>query len=181
MSEGLLARSGRFRHIFDFDLAKFRAKLVRTTLRAALRRRPHAAPRARALCPLRNHFLAGPSLSHLYPSSNAQRSGPRTKSIGTCHRIRHQTTGAAETSSTSPIPIGSREGTLLGSRVLASALGGAAQAIEGQRQARGQAASGKPLPVVAPIRAQSVSEGFPVALNHLVLVLDAARTVGPPG
>src|ERR1039457_4753063 len=59
------ARGGRSRPIFDPARAEFRAEPVRTTLRAALRRRPHAAPRARALSPLRNCVLAGPSLSHL--------------------------------------------------------------------------------------------------------------------
>jgi hypothetical protein len=72
----LSARSGCSRPIFDPDLAEFRAEPVRTTLGAALRRRPCAAPRARALSPLRNDLPTGPSLSHLSLPRTPQRSGP---------------------------------------------------------------------------------------------------------
>jgi hypothetical protein len=54
-----------FRPILDPDLAQFRAEPVRTTLGAALGRRPGAAARALALGPLRYYLLTGPSLSHL--------------------------------------------------------------------------------------------------------------------
>jgi hypothetical protein len=54
-----------FRPIFDPDLAQFRAEPVRTTLGAALGRRPGAAARALALGPLRYYLLTGPWLSHL--------------------------------------------------------------------------------------------------------------------
>jgi hypothetical protein len=55
-----------FRPILDPDLAQFRAEPVRTTLGAALCRRPGAAARALALGPLRWYYLlTGPSLSHL--------------------------------------------------------------------------------------------------------------------
>src|ERR1039458_989446 len=71
----LSARSGRSRPIFDPVLAEFRAEPVRTILGAALRRRPCAAPRARALSPLRNYLPTGPSLSHLSFPRTPQRSG----------------------------------------------------------------------------------------------------------
>ena len=55
-----------FRPIFDPDPAQFRAEPVRTTLGAALGRRPGAAARALALGPLRYYLLTGPWwLSHL--------------------------------------------------------------------------------------------------------------------
>ena len=77
----LSARGGCFRPIFGSDLGEFRAELVRTTLGAALRRRPRAAPRARALSPLRNYRLTGPSLSHLSPPRTPQRSGPQASRL----------------------------------------------------------------------------------------------------
>ena len=54
-----------FRPILDPDLAQFRAEPVRTTLGAALARRPGAAARALALFRLRYYHLTSPSLSHL--------------------------------------------------------------------------------------------------------------------
>lgn len=72
----LSARSGCFRPIFDPDPADFRAELVRTTLGAALRRRPGAAPRARALCPFRDCLLTPPYLSHLFTPSNTPTERP---------------------------------------------------------------------------------------------------------
>ena len=83
----LSARSGCSRPIFDPDLAEFRAEPVRTTLGTALRRRPRLAPRARALCPLRNYLPTGPSLSQSFTSSNTQRSGPQARRLALATEI----------------------------------------------------------------------------------------------
>ena len=77
---------GRLRPIFHRDLAEFRAEFVCATLRAALRRRPGAAPLARALCPLWNYFLTGPWLPHLLPRT-LQPTSPQASRLVLCHRI----------------------------------------------------------------------------------------------
>ncbi len=82
----LRARSGCLRPIFVPLPTEFRAELVRTTLGAALRRRPGAAPRACALCPLRNCLLTGRLLSHLSLPQTVNGAAP-SKSISACHRI----------------------------------------------------------------------------------------------
>jgi hypothetical protein len=105
----LPARSGCSWPIFDSDLAEFRAEPVRPTLGAALRRRPRAAPRTRALCPLRNYRLTVPSLSHLALPRTPQRNGPQARRL--VHATESGACRAAETSSTNSIRIGSREGT----------------------------------------------------------------------
>ena len=83
----LSARNGCFRPIFDSHRAEFRAALVRTTLGAALRRRPDAAPWARALRRLRDYLLTDPSMSHLSLPRTTQWERPISKSIRADYQV----------------------------------------------------------------------------------------------
>ena len=111
----LSARGGRLRPVFDPDLAEFRAEFVRTTLGAALRRRPGAAPLARALCLLRHYLLTGPSFSHLSLPQTPQRSRSQTSRVMLATES-CDCTGVVDISSTNSTRIGSRGGNPRGGR-----------------------------------------------------------------
>ena len=83
----LSARNGCFRPIFDSHRSESRAALVCTTLGAALRRRPDAAPWARALRRLRDYLLTDPSMSHLSLPRTTQWERPISKSIRADYQV----------------------------------------------------------------------------------------------